>query len=66
MSQCRSVEGILAASLYEAPEPRDAQTLREHLESCEACRREHERLQAMVVAVPVVRPEFTGIGVCDG
>ena len=60
MSKCRSVEGLLAVSVYEALDPRDARILDAHLQGCEACRREFEALRTMVAVVPREPVEFTG------
>lgn len=60
MSQCRKVEGLVAASLYEPLNPRDAELVDRHLAACDACRHEFDSLRALVSAIPSEQPEFAG------
>lgn len=57
MTNCRNMEELIAASLYEALEPDDNLALQRHLADCAACRAEYASLQVFVgqlAPVPVV------------
>lgn len=60
MTNCRKMEGLLAASLYEALEPDDSMALQRHLADCAACRAEHASLQALVGQLAPAPVEFQG------
>jgi hypothetical protein len=60
MSRCRSVEGLMAASLYEALDAHEQRALDAHLGSCAACRAQYAALQQAVAAIPNARPVLTG------
>ncbi len=60
MTNCRKMEGLLAASLYETLEPDDNLALQSHLADCAACRAEHASLQAFVGQLAPAPVEFQG------
>ncbi|HPO13734.1 MAG TPA: zf-HC2 domain-containing protein [Candidatus Hydrogenedentes bacterium] len=60
MLGCRKIRGLLAASLYEAPNEDDQATLDRHLANCAACREQARQLRALHDAVPIPPVEFTG------
>ena len=60
MTNCRNMEEIIAASLYESLAPADQSTLDAHLAVCAACRAEYTSLQAMVGAMPAEPVVFQG------
>jgi len=60
MSNCRNVQGAMAAALYEALGPDEQHALETHLQSCSACRSEFEELQVLTAMVPADPVSFEG------
>lgn len=60
MSKCRNVQGALAASLYEALGEEEQRTVDAHLESCAACRAQHQTLQQLTNTISVTPIPFEG------
>lgn len=60
MTNCRNMEEIIAASLYETLASADQSTLDTHLDECAECRAEYTSLRAMVGAIPAKPADFQG------
>ena len=60
MTNCRNMEGIIAASLYETLVPADRDALQAHLAACAGCRAEYASLQTLVGAMSTEPAIFQG------
>ena len=60
MSDCRKIQGAMAASLYEPLGSAEQQALAAHLQTCSACRAEFEGFQVMAAMIPVEPVCFEG------
>ncbi|HIJ74075.1 MAG TPA: hypothetical protein HPP83_08230 [Candidatus Hydrogenedentes bacterium] len=58
MRRCRHMRGLMAAAVYDDLPERDRDALDRHLDTCAACREQHERLRALVSQIPVTVPEL--------
>lgn len=60
MKDCRKVEGLIAAALYEPLEAGDQATLDAHIASCPACAANQSELRVLVSAIPADSIDFSG------
>ncbi len=60
MSNCRDIQGTLAAALYEPLDEAEQRVLDAHLASCPDCRAEFADLQRMVAAIPAEELIYSG------
>jgi len=60
MGSCRNVQGLVAASLYEALSETEQVALNTHLAGCPRCAKEMETMKALVGEIPVRTESFSG------